>query len=381
MTNNSLLTTITAIMIFLTTSCGTHNHKEAQQESGNHKASDAQQAHPDDEIILEPELAQKYGVMTATVQPSEFMASLRITGQLLTSPSEEALVTATTTGTVTLGKSMIIGTAVTAGQRLATIKARTATGDNPNAASTAAIASAKRELERLKPLLDDGIATMAEYNAALAAYEAAKASYSPASASGAVSAPISGSITQLLATSGQFVETGTPLAKITRNSQLILRADLPESEQSKAASYNRAAIKLPSSDEWLQLSAAGGKRLDNADLPTLAGYYPLFFIFNNSHGLTSGTFVDVELESNTPKRAILIPATALTEQQGTHYVFVKVDAHGYEQRPVTVGSRKGSEVEITSGLTDGESIVTAGVSALKMARSSGNVPEGHSHNH
>lgn len=376
--------TLIAVTFALITSCKNHSPKENGHDHEEETAAKLQQheeKHNSDDIILEPEVAERYGVKTSTIDSTSYNVPVRVTGQLLASPSDEMIVTATTTGVVTFGKAMMLGEHVGTGQQLATIKARTATGDNPNAQASAAIASAKRELDRLKPLLDDGIATIADYNAALAAYEAAKASYSQSAASGSVKSPCSGVVTELLATSGQFVETGTSLAKITKNTQLILRADLPESQQTKASSFQSAHVKLPSADEWIALENISGKRIDNADLPTLSGYTPIFFSLRNNGQLKAGSFVDVELTGASRSAGIIIPVKAIIEQQGSYYVFVKTGDHSYQRRRIEIGNKSGNEAEVTSGLHAGETLVTDGASALKMAETSGNIPEGHSHTH
>ncbi|MCM1348394.1 MAG: efflux RND transporter periplasmic adaptor subunit [Firmicutes bacterium] len=350
------------------------HHHDAEQEAQEHKHGNA-------EIILEPEQAQKFGVKVDTLQPQEFNSALRVTGQLFTSPSCEAVVSATTAGVLKMSTAMTPGGKVSAGQQVASITPRSATGDNPNAQANAAINAAKRELDRLKPLLDDGIATIAEYNAALANYESAKSTFSRAAASGTVTSPISGTVTQLLANTGQFVETGTPLARISSNTQLILRADVPESMSGQLHSITMARIKLPENSDWVSLANLNGHRIDNTDMPVVSGYTPLFFSFRNNGDFSAGSYVDVELTGGTPTSALLVPEQAIVEQQGSKYVFVKVSDHGYEKRLVNVGNSSGGYVEITGGLAAGDAVVIAGASVVKMAETSGNVPQGHTHNH
>ena len=77
----------------------------------------------------------------------------------------------------------------------------------------------------------------------------------------------------------------------------------------------------------------------------------------------------------------LVRIDAITEQQGKHYVYVKLDEECYEKRLVTIGNSNGDEIEILSGLTRKDEVVTKGAIIVKLAESSGAVPEGHSHNH
>ncbi len=57
--------------------------------------------------------------------------------------------------------------------------------------------------------------------------------------------------------------------------------------------------------------------------------------------------------------AVLIPATALVEADGSSYVFVEYE-NFYEPVPVTTGASQGELIEIIEGLSVGEQLVTQG---------------------
>lgn len=351
-----------------------HSHEAAEEEHSDDK-------HSDDEIIVEPETAEKFGIKTTVIEPMAFSSGIQVTGQLLTPSSDEAVVSASTSGILTLSPSLTIGSKVSAGQQLGRIAAKSASGDDPNAMAKADIATAKREVERLKPLLDEGIITKADYNSALAAYERAKASFSHAAVAGTVKSPISGTITQMLANTGQFVETGTPLARIVQNRHLVLRVDLPEKYRSQLSSISGAEIRTATGDDWTALSELSGKKIDSNEFPVQTGYIPLFYSFTNNGNFSSGSFVEVNLTGTPGDTQIVIPVSSIIEQQGENYVYVKVGDHGYEKRHIIISGRSGDKVSVRSGLKTGDELVTEGATVVKMAEASGAVPEGHSHNH
>lgn len=357
------------------------NQEANESEHHHEEAEELPQKHDDDEIVLEPDIAERFGVRCDTVSLRPFMPARRATGEILGTPADEAVISASTTGILTWTSGVTPGTRLAAGQSVGKIQARTTTGDDPNKTSRAAIAAAKRELDRLRPLLDDGIATMSEYNTALAAYEAAKASFSGASASGIVRSPKSGVVTDVMASTGQFVDTGTPLARIAQNRSLILRADLPESEMVSTSAISDVKIRLAGSDEWLTLPKAGLKQLESADMPMKAGYRPVYFSFNNDGRFSVGSRVEVEFSDGSRKQCVALPEAALIEQQGEYYVYVRKGNHSYEKRLVKTGDRSGDFVEILSGVAPGDMAVVEGAHAVRMAESSGAVPEGHTHNH
>ena len=76
-----------------------------------------------------------------------------------------------------------------------------------------------------------------------------------------------------------------------------------------------------------------------------------------------------------------MPVSALSEQQGEMFCYVQTDDECYEKRPVTLGRNSGDRVEVVSGLSPGDKVVTGGVTFIRLAETSGVVPEGHSHNH
>lgn len=63
------------------------------------------------------------------------------------------------------------------------------------------------------------------------------------------------------------------------------------------------------------------------------------------------------------------------------FVFVKLDDECYTKVPVETGASDGRRVRVTSGLHGGETVVVEGAVTVRLAESSGVVPEGHSHNH
>ena len=80
------------------------------------------------------------------------------------------------------------------------------------------------------------------------------------------------------------------------------------------------------------------------------------------------------------KNAITVPLTALTEEQGTKFVYVQVEPEAYVRREVKTGQSDGCRVEITDGLKAGEKVVAKGAYMVKLASASNAIP-GHTHNH
>lgn len=371
----------TFFLLLLASCGGGHDHSESSSDAEHEAHEAAEHKHDSGDIVLESETADRFGVKCSDVSSEAFAGALMVTGELSGTAGDEVVISAPTTGVLSWTVDMTPGLDIRAGQQLARIQAKNATGDDPNRVAKAAVASAKRELDRLRPLLDAGIATKAEYNAALSAYESAVASVSVASNSGVVKSPRGGVVTEVIASTGAFVETGTVLARVVQNRNLVLRADIPEADASILSHVSDVKIRLMGSDEWISLANAGMRKLNSSDMPAKAGYYPAYYSFRNDGRFASGSYVEVELETGDSRECMVLPESALVEQQGGYYTYVKTGDHSYQKRSVTIGSRNGNRVEIKSGLKAGERVVTEGAQIVRMAESSGAVPEGHSHNH
>lgn len=360
--------------------CSGHNANDHDQQSGEAEAHE----HSDDEIILEPDDAARFGVVTRLVSDTIFFNSINATGVIDNSPSDIAVISAPTAGILTLSPGITAGANVNSGQSIASVSAASVSGGDPNKVALANLRAAKKELDRLEPLLADGIVTRRDYNAALAQYEAAKAAYSPAASSGRVSAPFAGIITTLDKKSGDYVDAGAPIASVARNTALIIKVDVPEKYRSELADIRSASIRLPYTESWISIDSLGGSFV-STDARSLAsssaGYIPLYIRIDGNGLISNGGFVDVCLLSGDSSNVIAVEREALVEQMGNYFLFVKTSGHSYEKRLVTIGSSNGNLVQITDGLNPGEEVVIKGATTVKLAENSGAVPEGHSHQH
>lgn len=359
-----------------------HEGEDHDHEGHEHEHEHEGEEHEADVIVLNPAVADRMGVATDTSAMRPFGQVVKVSGQILPAAEGNGVVSAPTSGILTFTNNINVGSEVRAGQTIATVKADGVSGGDANRAAKVELDAAKAEFDRVDALYKDRLVTLAQYNAAKAALERAKAAFSAPAASGRVSAPISGIVTSLDAQTGQFVETGSPVATIASATRLTLRADVPFKAYKSVASANDARIVAPSTGVTVLASELGGHRMaQNSSAGGSAGYVPVTFTIKNDGRLIPGEAVEVYLMADGSRQALTVPASAIVEQQGDFFVFVRLDEDCYRKMPIRVGASNGSEVEILSGLNGGEAVVSHGVTAIKLAQSSGNVPEGHSHSH
>ncbi len=322
------------------------------------------------------------GVTVATATPGEFHEVLKVSGQIVPSPDGQQTVSAQSAGIVTLSRIATEGSRVRAGQTIATISSKSISGGDPNAASQAAVNAAKRELDRITPLHKEGIVSTRDFNAAKAAYEQARAAYGGSPSGSGATASIDGVITRLLVRQGEYVNAGQPIAEVSGNRRLTLRADVPARNRSFLSTITSANFRTASNDSTISLTDVNGCLLsDGATAASPGGYSPVYFTMSNNGSIAPGTFTEVYLIGMSRQGVMTVPVAAVTEQQGNHYVYVREDHECYDKRLVKLGGNDGRRIEILSGIKAGDEVVVTGATVIKLAESSGAVPEGHSHNH
>ena len=85
---------------------------------------------------------------------------------------------------------------------------------------------------------------------------------------------------------------------------------------------------------------------------------------NTDRELKLGMFCEVHFLSS-PTQAIILPATAVMQEQNNNYVFVEIAKGKFVRRKVEVESVKGDVVCIISGINEGEKVVIKGGIYLK----------------
>lgn len=374
-------------LLFFFGSCsGDHaGHENHDHEPHAHQPSKA--ADHDDEglIVLSSEQLKTLGVEAETVARGEFSEVVKVSGEISAMPGSEGAVAARQAGIVKLASGISAGVSVNAGRTIATVTARGMTGGDPNEAARVAYQAAKRELDRLTPLHKEGIVSTRDYNAALQRVEETRVAMGTVSGSGAsaATAPVSGVITSIDVVDGQFVDAGQTIATISSNNALTLRADLPESRAAWLPGISGARFRPTYSDVVIDVTAAGGKMVSRPSASSASGgYIPVYFTLpKGSQEIINGTYCEVYLLGSTRQEVITIADKAVSEQQGKYFVYVEKSPGHYEKRPVTIGLTDGERREILAGLQPGEHVVSKGMTFVKLAETSGAVPEGHSHSH
>ena len=114
----------------------------------------------------------------------------------------------------------------------------------------------------------------------------------------------------------------------------------------------------------------------NANSP----FIPIAFEIENTGNLIPGSIAEVYLKSSPIPNALVIPRTALVEEQGSYFVYVQTGGERFQKREVKLGASDGLVVQLLSGVAVGERVVTKGAYQIKLSTASGTLPA-HGHEH
>ncbi len=175
-----------------------------------------------------------------------------------------------------------------------------------------------------------------------------------------LTAPIAGQLSFFDIAAGELIAADKPLFRVTDLSTVLISADVPESDVMYARPGMSLHISVPGipKHQVAPISIVAS-HLDQATrtLPVRAR------IANKSHLFKPGMFASVHIVEEN-REALAIPKTAVQEVHGHKVVFVK-DGSGYEERQISLASEDDNYVEVKSGLSAGERVVTQGSLMLK----------------
>lgn len=361
-----------------------HNHEEEGHEGHNHEAEE--QGHSD-EIIFTKAQAAKTDFEVREIQPGTFHQIIKTTGQIMPAPGDESVIVATSNGVVSYANNnLAAGSTVGQGQTLFYIASKNLGEGDYYARTRASFEKAKAEYDRGQKLVKDKIISQKEFETIQLNYQNAKIAYDAISgkqsAKGVgITTPLNGFIKNITVKDGEYVTAGQPIATVSQNKRLVLRADVSEKYFPSLRNIHTANFKTPYDNQVYTLTELSGKLLSagkSAEANTF--FIPVTFEFDNRGAVIPGSFVEVYLISSPMENIISLPVTALTNEMGYFYVYKQLDEEGYQKQEVKIGANNGKEVQILSGLQPGERVVTKGAYQVKMASASGAIP-GHTHEH
>lgn len=172
------------------------------------------------------------------------------------------------------------------------------------------------------------------------------------------SAPRAGVVSELGVRDGAMVAPGMTMFRITDLSSVWVVADIPESAAARLAPGSRAevsSVALPGERFAGTLSAI----LPDVD-PATRTLKARLEIRNPGLRLKPGMFVRVALEGPPAAPALVVPQEAVIATGRRNVVIVAKDGGRFAPVEVELGRTSGEDVEVRSGLAEGDRVVASG---------------------
>ncbi|WP_454047307.1 efflux RND transporter periplasmic adaptor subunit [Chryseobacterium sp. Marseille-Q8038] len=173
-----------------------------------------------------------------------------------------------------------------------------------------------------------------------------------------VRAPIKGEIISNKIVNGQYLKgDADPVMIIAELSKVWISGDVKEKDIRFVNTGDQVSVKVSAyPDRNITGKVYHVNEIVDEDTRSIK---VLIECDNPDRKLKPGMYATVNF-STTPEKAVMIPVTALMQQDNSQYVWVKTGKHQYAKRSVTTGETDQKTVRIISGLKPGETIMTEG---------------------
>jgi len=239
-------------------------------------------------------------------------------------------------------------------------------------AATSNLTQAAADLQRYAALKTRGYAAIADFDRKQAANDEAEGRLTRARRAldlarnqlgyGDLKADADGIITATLAEPGQVVALGQPVARLAHRGEKEAVVALPETWLGEARKSN-ATVRLWS-DRARSFDATLRELSPQAD-PASRTYAARFTIRDADDAVAFGMTATVALSLGSDTPVARVPLSAILNRGSGPAVYV-VDANGsLLQRPVAVSAFTEDSAIVTSGLSEGDKVVTLGAQKLE----------------
>ncbi|MEX2590243.1 MAG: efflux RND transporter periplasmic adaptor subunit [Chitinophagales bacterium] len=174
-------------------------------------------------------------------------------------------------------------------------------------------------------------------------------------------APFSGQVGLRNVSPGAYVSSGTSIATLVNVNQLKVQFSISE----------RFAMEVRNGQEVL-FNVSGDEKLRKAKVYAInpqidqsTRTIQIRAIYDNrKDSLKAGAFANVQVVLSEKDKALQVPAQAVALELGSEKTYV-IENGLCTSKKVKTGIRNDSQVEITEGLSVGDSVITSGIAQLK----------------
>jgi len=329
------------------------------------------------------------GFRNEFVRQGELVESFEVTGRVVPAADRFAQVAAPIAGLVEAGGtsgSPIPGQRVARGEVLVTLTPSLGDGGSAYAEARGALREAESEYARATRLFAVEAVPERRVQEARSRLQVARealaglAGGDPLTSDGRlpIRAPLAGIVTARHIVPGVRVAAGDALFSIVDPSVVWLTVNVPAARAGDVRSGSIAHFRLEGSSRLHQSGRMISRvRMLDSVTRTISVTYQ---VANPDGGITIGANARAAVRTGGRVNGLVIPASAVLEEDGRPIAYVQVEGELFEKRDLRLGAREGDRVVILGGLVAGERVVTGAAYQVRLASLSTSVPaEGHEH--
>ncbi len=169
--------------------------------------------------------------------------------------------------------------------------------------------------------------------------------------------PISGIINHLYVDTGEFIDTGKPLADIVNIDRIKINVQVPELDIRFVLRGQKTPVRI---DAFPERALSGGVDFVAFKADPATKTFLVRTLIENPHGdIRPGMIARVVFVRQIIPDALAAPLFALVDKGGERLVFVEKDGVAHS-RTVSIGVIEGDRVQVTSGLSPGDHLIVKG---------------------
>ncbi|QLG45111.1 efflux RND transporter periplasmic adaptor subunit [Costertonia aggregata] len=232
---------------------------------------------------------------------------------------------------------------------------------------------AKTTFERQKRLWEQKIGSEIQYLQAKTNYEATESAVKQAQSQlgkSTIRAPFSGIIDDVIKDQGTVVAPGpgSEVFRIVNLSDMYIEVDVPETYLDGITVGKQAKVYFPVLGDTIDTKV---RQTGNFISPSNRAFSVEIPVPNKKGNIKPNLTAKVNINDYSSDNAIVIPQSIISENaEGEQYVYVAKPVEGEKhatiaKRIVTTGKTQGSNVEILSGISDGDYLIKEGARSVK----------------
>lgn len=193
-------------------------------------------------------------------------------------------------------------------------------------------------------------------------------------------ATINGTVSELSVTEGEYVAEGSTIMKLEGYQSIWVEADLYPAEAElvkKGDLVNVTIAGFENEKHQTRIDFISPAFQSGTQLLTIRGSIP-----NNNNELKAGMQAVIQLPVGNSSEAMTLPVDAVIHDEEGAHIWVKSGEGKFEPKMVEVGTENFNQVEIKSGIEEGDVVVVSGAYLLYsefVLKKGKNPMSGHAH--